>query len=599
MQNLREEKLAPAINSLWKVANLYKERIDGYEKVLLSTKNLSDELVQNLEDNIHTMDLQASKLTEFEAKIKSLEEIIAKQRLELTTLSSDFAASKDYQEKHGNLLVEFDSYKSNLETKNAEINSELNSKFKELETTQSDYSFLQKELNRFKLELIEKDDSILKHKESIAELQNRVFQSKDTEKRAAVFAENNQHLEETVSDLTNQRNSLQAKLNETKINTGEQQNNNEKLTFYKEELEKQAELIRTFNNKNAQFQQEKAELQAKIAHIESDYVNTSLLRIESLETELAKAKLEIENKERLTDDANLKVKQFGAVAIASQTSMEQLTNKIKDFEHKLQLAKKEQSEMLYKIEQEQTKANKFKETIGRLEENLIVKSKELGELERANADLKLTSQAAANNSNDSDEAKLDIALLTEEISNLESALAEAMKKDDFEKLVLENEDLRNTLNSAKQDFENQKKMLVDLVQNKDSMIAENKALNELYQLKNTQLVSALMEKERKIEEFTLLSKESSGTLNLSEIKLLQNNISNLTTKIESRDKSIGNMQTKINELESLIKVRYDQIEILEKQLNTQVGQRLKEKELKEELANKFEAYISKIEGMLG
>lgn len=593
MQNLREEKLAPAIQNLWKVANAYKERMDGYEKALESTKKLSDELAQNLEDNIHTMDLQANKLTEFEAKIKSLEEIIAKQRNELSTLSTDFATSKDYQEKYERLLVDFDYYKENLESKNAEINSELNNKFKELESTQSDYSFLQKELNRFKLELIEKDDTILKHKESIAELQNRVFQAKETEKRAAEFAEKIQHLEETVSDLTNQRNTLQTKLNEAKNNTSEQQNQNEKLTFYKEELEKQAELIRTFNTKNAQFQQEKAELQAKLAKIENELENTSRVRIETLEAELAKAKGEIENKERLVDDANLKLKQFGAVSIASQTSMEQLGNRIKDLEHKIQLGKQEQNEMLYKLEQEQTKANRFKETIGKLEEDLIAKSKELGELERANAELK-----ANNSAKDSDEAKLEIALLTEEISNLEAALAEALKKEDFEKLVQENEELRNTINSAKQDFENQKKMLVDLVQNKDSVIAENKALNELYQLKNTQLVSALMEKERKIEEFNLLSKESSGNVNLSEIKKLQDNISDLTTQIESRDKSIGNMQSKVAELEALIKVRYDQIELLEDQLNTQVNQRQKDKELKEELAKKFESYISKIEGML-
>lgn len=594
MQNLREEKLAPAIQNLWKVANAYKDRFESYAKSIESSQSLSNELLQNLEDNTHTIELQSSKLNEFETKIKSLEEIIAKQRTELSTLSTDFSSSKDYQEKYEKLLVEFDHYKENLESKNAEINSELNTKFKELESTQNDYTFLQKELNRFKLELIEKDDSILKHKESIAELQNRVFQAKETEKRAAEFAEKIQHLEETVSDLTNQRNALQAKLNEAKNSTSEQQNQNEKLTFYKEELEKQAELIRTFNNKNAQFQQEKADLQAKLAKIENELENTSRVRIEALEAELAKAKSEIENKEKLAEDANLKVKQFGAVAIASQTSMEQLGNRITDLEHKLQLSKKEQNEMLFKVELEQTKSNRFKETIGKLEEDLIAKSKELGELERENAELKANSTTK-----DSDEAKLEIALLTEEISNLETALAEAMKKDDFEKLVQENEELRNTINSAKQDFENQKKMLVDLVQNKDSVIAENKALNELYQLKNTQLVSALMEKERKIEEFTLLSKESSGTLNLSEIKKLQDNISDLTTQIENRDKSIGNMQTKVAELEALIKVRYDQIELLEEQLNTQVNQKQKDKELKEELAKKFESYISKIEGMIG
>ncbi len=654
----KSELLLNSITGLRESISKFFANYESFKKENYALKNEVSIYKNRLENDSKTIEALQERLLEFETKSKSFEDILSKQRSEISELQERLFESEKYIERYKITKADFESYKESRELTQVQLEAELNNKNKIIENEKQNFAFLQKELTRRNFEFLEKDNSIKHLKEQIAELDSRLYLNKDTEKAYLELKSKYENQIDSISQLTQQRDNLLLKLKENSTqNESNRQNEIERITSYKNEIQKQALEIRALNeellNKNEEkLLQNKAiqELEQKLNSLNSNKFNleqeldnriqisnkliNELESYKSKNTELIiklnelesinsnnKAQLEFSERKELEDaltaknktieELNTKVKQLTSVSVSNQVIIEQLQSKVNDFEIRQNSKRLEEDETKSKYEALSKNFRDLSDQYYLLQEKTsklnfddLEKAKEEFEVEINN--LKIVQESKIEELvNIYEERITQLEQKANDNSNIESLTLLGNKYEDKIKevhnLKADNDDLLLSIKSLQDklnELDKEKSVLNNLLEAKNNLVLESQSMASLMELKNQQLTSSLYSKEKKIEELNLQISESGKNINLQQVSEIESNIELLNQKLKESEKQVDSLMINKKELEEVIKSRYSQIEMLENQLNSENEERRKEKKERELLANKIQSYIIKLESVI-
>jgi chromosome segregation ATPase len=640
MQNskIQNEMLRHAVDKMWESTRLSAENI---LELKTKVKNL-EEQNSELYSSFISSDEESNNLKlikeEFEAKSKEQEEHLENLYDKIKELNLRLDSAAIFEHKYTEIYRLHSELQDKYNSSEQRSKNELLETIKELEASHTNYGFLQKEITRRNFDLHQRDETILKQKESIASLDSKLFILKDLEKKYNSTKEKLESFEQTFDELTSQRDKLMEKLQEAKAqNENVNLASEEKLNKYKVELESQAEAINIYTSKLNNFNIDRSNWNTAkdeyVKLIDTLYDDITLLKEEVSSIKIENDNLKAHNdtistKDVILDEQNLRIKQLNAVVVANESALEQFNQKIREAEHKCNNVKQEEALLREKFEELKVEANSDKERILSYEKSLtelqiavnekddkIFKSeKEFEELIEHNYSQEIEInelKAKFENSNLSSneflqaleteniEMKLLIQANTETITSFEAERYELNRLiEDFrEGNSLGEIDLKSTLEKVNE-LDRQLNILKDTLSQKEDYLKEIQGLSELYQLKNQQLTSSLMDKDKRIDELnSLINKTASPVSNETMFKM-QNEIKSFQIQINEKNSLIEDLKEKTKDLELLIKKRYEHIDILEKDLDSEMLANSKEKEERILIANQIQQYMKVIEKYL-
>ncbi|MCX6147131.1 MAG: hypothetical protein NTW25_07750 [Candidatus Kapabacteria bacterium] len=636
--NIQNELLRHAVDKMWESTRLSAENI---LELKTKVKNL-EEQNSELYSSFISSDEESNNLKlikeEFEAKSKEQEEHLENLNDKIKELNLRLDSAAIFEHKYTEISRLHTELQDKYNSSEQRSKNELLETIKELEDSHTNYGFLQKEITRRNFDLHQRDETILKQKESIASLDSKLFILKDLEKKYNSTKEKLESFEQTFDELTSQRDKLMEKLQEAKAqNENVNLSSEEKLNKYKVELESQAEAINIYTSKLNNFNIDRSNWNTAkdeyIKLIDTLYDDITLLKEEVSSIKIENDNLKAHNdtistKDVILEEQNLKIKQLNAVIVANELALEQFNQKVREAEHKCNNVKQEEALLREKFEELKIEANSDKERILSYEKSLtelqiavnekddkIFKSeKEFEELIEYNYSQEIEInelKAKFENSNLSSneflqaleteniEMKLLIQANTETISSFEAERYELNRLiEDFrEGNSLGEIDLKSTLEKVNE-LDRQMNILKDTLSQKEDYLKEMQGLSELYQLKNQQLTSSLMDKDKRIDELnSLINKNASPVSNETMFKM-QNEIKSFQIQINEKNSLIDDLKEKTKDLELLVKKRYEHIDILEKDLDSEMLANSKEKEERILTANQIQQYMKVIEKYL-
>ncbi len=711
--NINNELLKSAAERLWEAIRLSAESI---LELKTKVKNIEDQNTE-LYSSFIKSDEESSSLkienAEFEKKNIEQDELLNKLNDDIKELTLRLDSAAIFEHKYSEINRKYEELQLKYNSTEKHSKNELLEKIKELEDSHTNYGFLQKEITRRNFDLHQRDETILKQKETIASLDSRIFILKDIEKKYDTAKDKLESLEQTFDDLTNQRDKLMEKFQEAKSMNESNSNSTEgKLNKYKEELESQAEAIELYTNKLNNFNIERATWNTTkdeyLKTIDTLYDDITLFKEEITNSNQIIEDLKAQNdtiytKDVIINEQNLKLKQLSAVITANESTLEQFNNKIRESEHKYNNSKQEETLIKDKFEELNVEYNKDKERILSYEKSLTELQIDVNEkgdklfkfekdfeeliesncnqeteindlkskintlnnsneelihtLENENHNLKLKIESLNNSYsefiknletenfdlkskliNSSQSETVFLQALENENNELKSKVEnsvhsnleflKAIESDNIEMkiritennllietLQIENNSLKRIIESLKEsnqlneidlkvvkeksnELERQLNTFKEIVSSKDGLFSETKSLNELYQLKNQQLTTSLMEKDNRIDELNMQLAKNNNSLSSEDLNKMQSDINSLNNVIKERDFIINDLNQKRYELEGLIKKRYEHIDILEKDLENEVSSKSLDKEERFRITNQIKEYMSIIEKYL-
>ncbi|MFP4369728.1 MAG: hypothetical protein ACLFR2_09120 [Candidatus Kapaibacterium sp.] len=553
-----DQALLEALGSLWDVVREIKRSHDG----LLTSKKELEQKFTNAERSLHSRESSLialrvkkeeletgleeahNKIRDFEQKLQGKDKIIS----ELGNKSREFDKLREEAEALKNTNAE----KLALVNKNAELISiikkkdslladyeakfnELDSEIKKLSTIEKDYNLAQKEQTRKNFELLKKDDRINELKNKISELESRIITLKK---------ESGKGTGELSAELLNNEKEFRLKLSEL---AEENKARARRITELEEELKTARD---QYNDKETAIRG----LKDRISELENSLKN--LIDIKGRNASLAREK---ELADRKIKELELKIEKYEAINSANEMAL----TKIEEKNHKL-------TEALQKAGEEELKFRSENEAqLAAIRKEFDAKEGELNQLRSLVKEL----------SEKADDAKKEIE--SEQVRELRGILSEQ----------------RETIASLQEFKELFYKQSEELDRLTENHMADLNLLEE-YRRENHRLKAKSQELEAQIISF---SKNDSDRKNGAEnemnrlkdrINNLENELDNLNGQITIRDLKVNNLLTKSESLEKLLITRYEQIKILEDQINKYNSEKKENNNKKKELIEKIDSYIS-------
>ncbi len=511
-----------------------------------------------------------------------------------------------------NELSIFKTKATETDERNEELikqNELLSKKKMELEDYQSHFGFAQKEITRRNFDLHQKEEIIQKQKETIADLESKVYKARENEKKIQEYIAQNKNYENELNSLKDEKQDFDKKVI-TIANTSDNEINElkDKLVAKENEIAEQISSLENLKQKSDNFYNELISVKSLYQTKEDDY-NLQIEKLNQLQEELNFSKLAVQslNKHNIefihnTTDTNLKISEL-------ESNLEGHIQKVTELEMELELLNFQQNEFQSQNQELNTEVldgfTRIKELEIILDQALVLN--DLFEEEK-NKTKKINKELEAQFNQKDEEIKLftetidaikfETDIITRELRDKNSQ--EITKNEDLQFILSNNYESLNKYLKLNEELENDiQKLNIELLNHKTKLIDENLTQNDFDQLnlKLIELEYKISKKEDIIKDFMLRLTEANEEITLLNFDIeisksnLENNIDNLNKVIESDNKNettIASYESKIieineqlnektmileaaliriSEFEDLIMLRYEQIGILEEEIN--------------------------------
>jgi|GEM_PF-5155527 len=511
-----------------------------------------------------------------------------------------------------NELSIFKTKATETDERNEELikqNELLSKKKMELEDYQSHFGFAQKEITRRNFDLHQKEEIIQKQKETIADLESKVYKARENEKKIQEYIAQNKNYENELNSLKDEKQDFDKKVI-TIATTSDNEINElkDKLVAKENEIAEQISSLENLKQKSDNFYNELISVKSLYQTKEDDY-NSQIEKLNQLQEELNFSKLAVQslNKHNIefihnTTDTNLKISEL-------QSNLEGHLQKVTELEMELELLNFQQNEFQSQNQELNTQVldgfTRIKELEIILDQALVLN--DLFEEEK-NKTKKINKELEAQFNQKDEEIKLftetidaikfETDIITRELRDKNAQ--EITKNEDLQFILSNNYESLNKYLKLNEELENDiQKLNIELLNHKTKLIDENLTQNDFDQLnlKLIELEYKISKKEDIIKDFMLRLTEANEEITLLNFDIeisksnLENNIDNLNKVIESDNKNettIASYESKIieineqlnektmileaaliriSEFEDLIMLRYEQIGILEEEIN--------------------------------
>jgi len=511
-----------------------------------------------------------------------------------------------------NELSIFKTKATETDERNEELikqNELLSKKKMELEDYQSHFGFAQKEITRRNFDLHQKEEIIQKQKETIADLESKVYKARENEKKIQEYISQNKNYENELNSLKDEKQDFDKKVI-TIATTSDNEINElkDKLVAKENEIAEQISSLENLKQKSDNFYNELISVKSLYQTKEDDY-NSQIEKLNQLQEELNFSKLAVQslNKHNIefihnTTDTNLKISEL-------ESNLEGHIQKVIELEMELELLNFQQNEFQSQNQELNTQVldgfTRIKELEIILDQALVLN--DLFEEEK-NKTKKINKELEAQFNQKDEEIKLftetidaikfETDIITRELRDKNAQ--EITKNEDLQFILSNNYESLNKYLKLNEELENDiQKLNIELLNHKTKLIDENLTQNDFDQLnlKLIELEYKISKKEDIIKDFMLRLTEANEEITLLNFDIeisksnLENNIDNLNKVIESDNKNettIASYESKIieineqlnektmileaaliriSEFEDLIMLRYEQIGILEEEIN--------------------------------
>lgn len=511
-----------------------------------------------------------------------------------------------------NELSIFKTKATETDERNEELikqNELLSKKKMELEDYQSHFGFAQKEITRRNFDLHQKEEIIQKQKETIADLESKVYKARENEKKIQEYIAQNKNYENELNSLKDEKQDFDKKVI-TIATTSDNEINElkDKLVAKENEIAEQISSLENLKQKSDNFYNELISVKSLYQTKEDDY-NSQIEKLNQLQEELNFSKLAVQslNKHNIefihnTTDTNLKISEL-------ESNLEGHIQKVTELEMELELLNFQQNEFQSQNQELNTQVldgfTRIKELEIILDQALVLN--DLFEEEK-NKTKKINKELEAQFNQKDEEIKLftetidaikfETDIITRELRDKNAQ--EITKNEDLQFILSNNYESLNKYLKLNEELENDiQKLNIELLNHKTKLIDENLTQNDFDQLnlKLIELEYKISKKEDIIKDFMLRLTEANEEITLLNFDIeisksnLENNIDNLNKVIESDNKNettIASYESKIieineqlnektmileaaliriSEFEDLIMLRYEQIGILEEEIN--------------------------------
>jgi len=511
-----------------------------------------------------------------------------------------------------NELSIFKTKATETDERNEELikqNELLSKKKMELEDYQSHFGFAQKEITRRNFDLHQKEEIIQKQKETIADLESKVYKARENEKKIQEYIAQNKNYENELNSLKDEKQDFDKKVI-TIATTSDNEINElkDKLVAKENEIAEQISSLENLKQKSDNFYNELISVKSLYQTKEDDY-NLQIEKLNQLQEELNFSKLAVQslNKHNIefihnTTDTNLKISEL-------ESNLEGHIQKVTELEMELELLNFQQNEFQSQNQELNTQVldgfTRIKELEIILDQALVLN--DLFEEEK-NKTKKINKELEAQFNQKDEEIKLftetidaikfETDIITRELRDKNAQ--EITKNEDLQFILSNNYESLNKYLKLNEELENDiQKLNIELLNHKTKLIDENLTQNDFDQLnlKLIELEYKISKKEDIIKDFMLRLTEANEEITLLNFDIeisksnLENNIDNLNKVIESDNKNettIASYESKIieineqlnektmileaaliriSEFEDLIMLRYEQIGILEEEIN--------------------------------
>jgi len=549
-----------SVNSLWEMINSISSAMDGYLAKYESLEFSNLELKEQLDRQILLYQELNSKTQELNNKIEELVVLGDKKdeelhhlksfldnqqdvlhnfeynRTELIALQQKYSLAKEKLQLLSNASEEMQEHKENCKSLRININ-ELERENELLRNQLIEFELIKKELVRRNHEIINHTQNEQDLKNDIASLDSKLYAE---QKQNRILAEKLRIAENQFIELK--------KDNQTLFN-----DNRDFSSKFDSKINDLVEEIESLNQKNQETLLLNEQLNSELITI-----NDSLADASTSNSSLAEENenLKKQNEELKKQNEELKEelasKQF---SYEEQNSLQEEYNSANEL---LTIKDNEISSLKSQVERHLAVISSNRTNI----ENLYLKISEadttLLNTEKKYKNVVLQNDKLAFEKSRADELINELQLRLEEFDNINSELEDLKSKN-------------NTLHLHLEEFDSINSELEVLKSRNNELFASNEQLEEML-AKNTYLKQQLTEKEVKVNSL-------SNELTISNLKIEQ-------------------QQAQINNLEKLVKTRYEQINILEEQLNKNLNNSSQNETLKQQIVEKIELYVDKIDKIL-
>lgn len=515
-----------------------------------------------------------------------------------------------------NQIDELSNFKTKLietEERNEELikqNELLSKKKMELEDYQSHFGFAQKEITRRNFDLHQKEELIQKQKDTIADLESKVYKARENEKNIQEYIIQNKNYEIELNNLKVEKQEFDKKVTGITNNSENEINElKDKLVAKENEITEQISSLEILKQKSDNLNSELISFKALYQNKEADY-NLLLDKLGNLEEELNFSKIAIQslNKHNIefihnSTDNNTKIKEL-------ESNLAGYSQKVIDLELELELLNVQHNELQSQNQELNTQVldgfTRIKELEITLDQALVLNDlyeDEKNKVQKINKDLESTFRQKNEEikllTETLDAIKFETDIITRELRD--KLAQEITKNEDLQFILSNNYESLNKYLKINEELENEiQKLNIELLNEKTKLIDGNLTQNDFDQLnlKLIELEYKIAQKDEIIKDFMLRLTEANEEITLLNFDIeisksnLENNIDNLNKEIEkdsqndilikSYENKIVEMNDLVNEktmiletaliriseFEDLIKLRYEQIAILEDEINS-------------------------------
>lgn len=649
---LKKNEFNQVVDKFWSVVNYTTKFIKDLKDENLSLKQEVEALKVEKENAIITIGSYEQNFLllkqeqensilenqEYKKQIDEFQPILAEKKLLKTKLENLEITYKGVEQdllilndklKQIEVLQNALDQKSNRVIELEKQNELLSKKKMELEDYQSHFGFAQKEITRRNFDLHQKEDIIQKQKDTIAQLESRVFKIKDLEKR----------IEEDKVSMVN-LNSLLEQFKQEKIELQSNCDNIESISFSQvselkdeilaknSEIEQQNLTIKILNQKIDSLVQELSLTSQKLSVKEKENVRITE-EMNKLQNDFNVQKLAFEsvNKHNLTFiqksiETNETIQQYeltlSKLERENQTLDEsnyELNNQVINLGNKVKDLQESLNSGTHKLLESETLIIEFKNALDKLQNNLRDKEEEITRLYDTNSGLEgalteLESNLRATQKKLGEQEEKYLKLIEEyKIKNDDLQFILKGNLDTLNLIVKEKENISRSLDLLNQEY--------NLLKNQKPVVSLSQEEIDLLNINIIELNHLVGEKESKIKDFTYWLTDANEQITLlnfdieiyeSKLEQSKDLVLNLSQVIETKELLAQKSLDRVKELENLIRLRYEQIQLLEDEVNSLKENVINlEKKLlvadnkeieKKEIATKLDTYVQNLEGLL-